>query len=192
MHIDKINGKKIKRRNLTEIIATLDDAKLIANIQKIIRDDVLKDQTGEPVFAADSQEFIETIINSKRGIIVMYYDSNQLVGFFELNCPDDPYELIKEYNLKKYLPNEDYVNMGVAESIVVLKQYRGNRLQVQMFERLEELARTNKITTIIGTVHPKNIYSCNNFDICGYKTISEIKVHGGSRYLKYKLINKKN
>ena len=121
----------------------------------------------------------------------MYYDSNQLVGFFELNCPDDPYELIKEYNLKKYLPNEDYVNMGVAESIVVLKQYRGNKLQVQMFERLEELARTNKITTIIGTVHPENIYSCNNFDICGYKTISEIKVHGGPRYLKYKLINKK-
>ena len=67
MHIDKINGKKIKRRNLTEIIATSSDAKLIANIQKIIRDDVLKDQTGEPVFAADSQEFIETIINSKRG-----------------------------------------------------------------------------------------------------------------------------
>ena len=95
------------------------------------------------------------------------------------------------YNLKKYLPNEDYVNMRVAESIVVLKQHRGNRLQVQMFERLEELTRTNKITTIIGTVHPKNIYSCNNFDICGYKTIPEIKVHGGPRYLKHKLINKK-
>lgn len=78
--------------------------------------------------------------------------------------------------------------MGVAESFVVMPAYRGNGLQAAMFQRMEEVALERGITTLIGTVHPENVYSCHNFDVCGYETKAEIQSHGGPRYLKYKAV----
>ena len=181
-----IKDKEGNDINLTEVVATKEFAPKIAEIQKIIRKNSLKDKNGEPVFATDSSEFIESIIDSKRGIVVMYFNKDDWVGFFELTCPDDSSELEEEYNVSKYLPNDDINNMGVAESIVVFPKYRGNHLQAKMFERMEEIAAERGITSLIGTVHPENKYSCDNFDVSGYKTVAEIQSHGGPRFLKYK------
>ena len=186
MEINKINRKKIEKKELKEVLATLEDSQEIANIQEQIKKETLKDKTGKPVFIADSKEYIERIIKSKRGSVFLYYYDNELVSFFEFACPDNPYELVEEYKLKQYLPNEDYKKIGVAESFVVMPPYRGNKLQVQMFERMKEIAIENKVTSIIGIVHPENIYSCNNFDICKYKTLAVIEIYGSIRLLKYK------
>ena len=187
-----IKDKEGNDINLTEVVATKDFAPKIAEIQKRIQQSSLKDKSGTPVFATDSSEFIESIIDSKRGIVVMYFNKDDWVGFFELTCPDDPSELEEEYNVSKYLPNVDINNMGVAESIVVLPEYRGNHLQVRMFERMEEIAAERDITSLIGTVHPENKYSCDNFDAAGYDTVVEIQSHGGPRFLKYKDVKKKD
>ena len=58
-----------------------------------------------------------------------------------------------------------------------------------MLQRIEEIAKERGITSLIATVHPKNIYSCNNFDLCNYKTITKLNLYGSERYLKYKLID---
>ena len=191
MHIDKVNGMPIERRELTEVVAGLQHAQFIADVQTEIRKGVLRDKNNEPVFAADSKEFVESIIQSRRGEILIYFDGNELVGFFELTCPDNPKELVEDYDLDKHLPYDDVANMGVAESFVVMPKYRGNALQVQMFRRMEEIATERGITSLIGTVHPDNPYSCNSFDKAGYSTVTEIQSHGGPRLLKLKYVDKK-
>ena len=71
-----------------------------------------------------------------------------------------------------------------------MPKYRGNGLQAQWFARMEEVAEQRGITSLVGTVHPENVYSCNNFDISNYETIAQIESHGGPRYLKYKDVGK--
>ena len=186
MEIDKINKENIEPIELTEIIATPEYAKSIEKIQASIRKNAIKDKNGESVFAADDEKFILSIINSKRGEVVLYFNGDDFVGFFELTCPDDPHELEEEYNISKFLSNADISNMGVAESVVVMPKYRGNHLQAKMFKRMEEIAKDRGITSLIGTVHPENIYSCNNFDIAGYNTVTLFEAHGGPRLFKYK------
>ncbi len=186
MKIDKINHKEIEPKELTEIIATTNMAESIAKVQSIIQKSVLRDKNDQPVFATDSANFIKSIINSKRGEVVLYFNEDDLVGFFELTCPDNPKEIEEEYNISKYLPNADINNMGVAESIVVLPEYRGNHLQYKMFKRMEELASERNLTSLIGTVHPENVYSCENFEKSGYTTATRFEAHGGPRLLKYK------
>lgn len=186
MYINKINGRLVSKKELIEVVANDKDVDEIALIQKNIAKDSIKDKNGKSVFAVDDKKFIKSIISSKRGEILLYFNEDELVGFFELFCPDDSLELISEYKINEYNLDVDYKNMGVAESIVVLPKYRGNGLQVQMFKRMEQLAKERGITSLIGTVHPDNIYSFRNFDICGYKTLAKIEIHGGCRYLEYK------
>ena len=193
MIIKKINKQPVEPRELIEVVAGPQDAKLVEDLQQHVRKNAMKDKNGEPVFAADSKEFIESIINSKRGIVVCYFTKDEegkddFVGFFELTCPDDPNELEEEYHISQYLPNADISNMGVAESFAVMPKFQGNHLQVQMFRRMEEIAASRGITSLIGTVHPENIYSCASFDASNYQTVVQFEAHGGPRYLKYKEI----
>ena len=167
-----------------EVIASTKDAKFIEEIQIQTRDDSF------PLFASDSLDFILSIINSKRGIIVLYFNDDELVCLFELSCSDNPYEIEEKYHISKYLQNIDINNMAVAESFIVMPKYRGKKLQEKMFIRMEEIARNRGITSIIGTVHPDNIYSNNNFELLGYNTIASIVAHGGPRLLKYKDLSK--
>ena len=189
MIIKRINKQDIEPIELTEVIAVAEDAEFIETLQKQISKNAIKDKNGESVFATDSKEFIQSIINSKRGIVVLYFNKDDFVGFFELTCPDNPEELEQEYSISKYIPNADINNMAVAESVVVMPKYQGNHIQVQMFNRMEEIATERNITSIIGTVHPENIYSCASFDAAKYKTVVEFEAHGGPRYLKYKDIS---
>ena len=190
MRIEKINGLEIEPRELIEVVATEDNAAFIAKVQEYTRQNALRDKSGESVFAADSLEFILSIIRSKRGEVVMYFDGSNFVGFFELTCPDNPQELEEEYGLSKYLPDADITNMGVAESFVVMPEYRGNHLQAKMFERMEMMASERGITSLIGTVHPENTFSCHNFDVSDYETAAVFEAHGGPRLLKYKEVYK--
>ncbi|MBQ6323794.1 MAG: GNAT family N-acetyltransferase [Bacilli bacterium] len=116
---------------------------------------------------------------------------DELVGFFELTCPDNPIELEEEYSVSNYLPNIDINNTGVAESFVVLPKYRGNNLQVEMFKRMEEIAKERGITSLIGTVHPENNVSANNFEKAGYNIVTRFKVYYGERLFEYKSVDTK-
>lgn len=191
MEIHKINNVNIKPIELIEVFANPEDAELIYNLQKQMNAISKKDKNGESVFAVDDVDFILSIINSKRGDIVLYYNDDELVGFFELTCPDNPNDLEEEYNISKYLPEIDISNTGVAESFVVLPKYRGNGLQVKMFERMEELASERGITSLIGTVHPENDVSISNFKKAGYNTITKFKVFYGERIFEHKTVNPK-
>ena len=191
MEIHKINNVNIKPIELTEVFAGSEDAELIHYLQKQMNEISKKDKTGQSVFAVDDVDFILSIINSKRGDVVLYYNGDELVGFFELTCPDNPEDLEEEYNISKYLPEIDILNTGVAESFVVLPKYRGNGLQVKMFERMEELAGERGITSLIGTVHPENDVSISNFKKAGYNTVTKFKVYYGERIFEYKSIKSK-
>ena len=186
MTINKINNEVVEPIELTEIIATEADAKAISELQTKIRETALRDKNGNSVFAADSEEFVSSIIKSKRGDILLYFNGDDFVGFFEFTCPDNPYDLEEEYGLSEHLPHEDINNMGVAESFVVMPKYRGNGLQYKMFKRMEEIAEERGVTSIVGTVHAENVYSCRNFDLAGYQTVATIEAPYGKRLLEFK------
>lgn len=190
MYINKINGMNVEERELREVIANDEYRDAIYYIKEIMHKNALKDSDGLPVFSLDSKEFVSSIINSKRGDIVLYFDKSNFVGFFELICPDDPYDIEDDYDISLYLPECDIKNMGVIGLSVVMPEYEGNNLQVQMLERMEEMAYELGITSLIGRVHPENIYSCNSFDESSYSTLILTEYYGKPSYLKYKEIKK--
>lgn len=186
--INKKNGQKLNApRVLNERFATLADVAMIAEFQQEIRATALKANDGSSVFAADDEEFITEIITSKDGAIVLYYDGDEFVGFFELTIPDDK-EHLEEYLVKEYKPETDYNTVGVYESVAVVPEYRGNGFQQQIAIRMEEIARERGIKVMTGTVHPENPYSVNNFKASGYEILAEVEFHYGHRYIVYKEI----
>ena len=58
--------------------------------------------------------------------------------------------------------------------------------RLDVLARIEELAKKRGITSLIGVVHPENVYSCNNFKLANYRTITLFKAPYGQRLLKYK------
>lgn len=185
LFITKVNGEITKKRQLTEREATLADVKMLADFQREIRATAIKAHDGESVFAADDEEFISEIITSKDGKIMLYYDGDTFVGFFELTIPDDKAHM-EEYLIRAYKPYTDYSKMGVYESVAVAPAYRGNGLQLQMATRMEQLAREAGIKWLTGTVHPENLYSRRNFEKAGYEFLDEVNFHYGWRLIAFK------
>lgn len=185
MYVTKINGVTVEKRVLTEKVATLADVKMIADFQQLIRAAAIKAKNGEPVFAADDEEFISEIITSKDGEVMLYFDGDVFVGISELTIPDDKSHM-EEYLVTEYKPETDYSKMGVFESVAIIPEYQGNGLQLQITERMHERAKSKGIKWMTGTVHPENPYSRNNFAKAGYEFLDEVDFHYGRRLIVFK------
>lgn len=183
LSVNKVNGEKLdKPRNLKEVKATVEDCRKIYEFQLSMQKNMDK-----KIFAVDNPKFIEKMLTSKESIIMMYFDDEILVGIFELNIPDDKTEL-DEFNILDYKNNIDKGKIAICESIAVKPEYRGNGLQYKFIEIIEELAKEKGYKYIIGTVHPDNIYSCNNFKRQNYEFLDKIEVYYGWRYIVFKEI----
>lgn len=98
--------------------------------------------------------------------ILLFADNNQENLAFCLDDPGNP---------------SDYANIKV---IVIRNGYRGNGLQIAFLKHLEKHAKEIPVKTLLCTVSPKNDYSNNNFDKCGYYLVKTVKKYGGlERYL---------
>ena len=82
-----------------------------------------------------------------------------ILWFIPLSTKVDKYKSIIEKKVKKF---------GTCKTILIKK----------IAER--------GITSLIGTVHPENKYSVNNFKKAGYNTVTIFKVFYGERLFEYK------
>ena len=67
------------------------------------------------------------------------------------------------------------------ESTVVKEEYRGNKLQKILIEKLEELAKADNIKYICATAAPDNKYSSDNIKELGFEIVCEKEKYGGLR-----------
>lgn len=69
---------------------------------------------------------------------------------------------------------------------MVSPKYVGNGLMTQMMKAMEEYVKGNGIKYIVGTVHPDNEFSVNNFIKNDYKEISRKEFKRGLRAVYFK------
>lgn len=113
---------------------------------------------------------------SQEGFILKAVVSGETAGFLMVRCPKEA-----EDNLGVYLdlsPEEMHLAAHM-ETAAVKKKYRGLGIQKKLMAEGEEILKKQGYKYIMGTAHPDNVYSVNNFLKLGYKIIAEDKKYGG-------------
>lgn len=107
-------------------------------------------------------------------------DGKEVVaGFFMVDFPGTG-----ERNLGHHIGLKEAGLAGVAhmDSVVILPQFRGHKLQFRLIEAAEDvLQRETDYTIWMATVHPDNKYSLNNVLAHGYEVVAEAIKYGGYR-----------
>lgn len=91
-----------------------------------------------------------------------------------------------EENLGKYLNlnEEELTRVAHMEIAMVDEKFRGKGLQKSMMEVAEEHLKFLGYHWLMGTAHPENVYSVNNFRKLGYEIVAEDLKYGGlPRYI---------
>lgn len=128
-------------------------------------------------YAVDSEEFVAKCIEGQGFTLKAVVDGN-IAGFLTVRYP-----WMEEDNLGDYIGLSDEEKMYVAhmESAAVLPEYRGLRIQNQLMARGFELLKETKYRYVMGTAHPDNVFSVNNFHKLGYEIVADVKKYGGLR-----------
>ena len=71
------------------------------------------------------------------------------------------------------------------DSVVILPEYRGHRLQYRLMEAAEKiLLEETNYRILLATVHPDNIYSLQNVKARGFRVAAEVTAYQGlPRYI---------
>ncbi|WP_244835395.1 GNAT family N-acetyltransferase [Clostridium sp. BJN0001] len=146
----------------------------MVNLDKKIYADL---NNKEYYFCSPKEEY-ETIINGA-GLALGIIDSkNNLIAmgvYFEPGKREENYAFdIEEIKEKAELE-------GQIEATVVLKKYRGNKIQKKLCMYLEKESIKNNKKYLCATVHPDNKYSLNTFLSLGFKKKIEKNKYKGLR-----------
>lgn len=153
--------------------ATMDDLPVIMNIMHT----ALESVENKSWYAVDSEEFVGKCIEGQ-GFTLKAVVRENIAGFLTVRYPwkeDD--------NLGDYIGLSDEEKMYVAhmESAAVLPEYRGLRIQNKLMAKGFELLKDTEYKYVMGTAHPENIFSVNNFKKLGYEIVADVKKYGGLR-----------
>ena len=90
------------------------------------------------------------------------------------------------YNKENYgydlgIEGEKLLKIGQIDTVAVLEEYRGNKLQYLLIKYLEELAQSMGINIMCATVSPYNKYSLYTFEKLGYQVKKDKLKYGGLR-----------
>ena len=69
--------------------------------------------------------------------------------------------------------------MAHMESAAVSPDYRGYKLQRCLMDEGEKILKDTQYKYLMGTAHPENIYSVNNFLQLDYEIVAEDNKYGG-------------
>ena len=139
--------------------------------------DYIKDHVGNIPVEAEDCGFTLKAVCVQDG-------QEEIAGFFMVDFPGPG-----SRNLGHHisLEQEALVKVVHMDSVVILPQYRGNKLQYKLIEAAEEVLRQETDYEIwMATVHPDNKYSLNNVQALGYKIVAEAMKYGG--YPRYVLM----
>lgn len=134
-------------------------------------------------FCMDEPDFITKHID-REGFILKAVDNQVLAGFLIVRFPNKA-----EDNLGIYQNLTEYQMKQVAhmETVVISKEYQGNKLQIKLMKAAEEILKDTTYQYFFATVHPDNQYSLNNFIRLNYSVIKTVKKYGGlDRHILYK------
>lgn len=163
--------KKIKEVKIEH--ATLEDLPIIMDIMHKALE-LVEDKSW---YAVDGEEFVGKCIEGQGFTLKAMVDGN-IAGFLTVRYPwkDDD-------NLGDYIGLSEEEKMYVAhmESAAVLPEYRGLRIQNQLMAKGFELLKETEYKYVMGTAHPDNIFSVNNFLKLGYEIVADVKKYGGLR-----------
>lgn len=128
-------------------------------------------------FCTDDEEFLERHIREE-GFILKAETEGEIAGFLVVRYPDGAKD-----NLGSYLNFSEKEKSLVAhmESAAVRSIYRGNGIQKRLMAAGENMLWEKGYRCIMGTAHPDNRYSVNNFLKLGYEIVAEDLKYGGLR-----------
>lgn len=86
-----------------------------------------------------------------------------------------------EENLGEYLnlSPEEMREVAHMEIAMVRAAYRGQGLQKRMMQEAETRLKEAGYHYLMGTAHPENVYSVNNFKRLGYEIVAGDLKYGG-------------
>lgn len=127
---------------------------------------------------SDKEEFIRTINEKGKIIGCTSLKDDELIAigvYIEYGYEDH------NYGYDVGIEGEALLKVGQLESMIVSKDYRGNKLQKLMCEILEEVGKDAGMNYICATAAPDNIYSVNTFKKLNYKIMADKFKYGGLR-----------
>ena len=127
---------------------------------------------------SDKEEYIRTITETGKIIGCTSLKDDELIAmgvYIEYGYEDHNYG----YDIG--IQGEELLKVGQLESMIVSKDYRGNKLQKLMCEILENIGKEAGMKYICATVAPDNIYSVSTFKKLNYKIMADKLKYGGLR-----------
>ena len=138
-------------------------------------------------YSIDTQEYVrEHIDDSSRGIVFKAVENGKIGAFFILHYPGPSVDSLGHY---MKLDEQELLKVAYMDSLAVLPGFRGRCLQCALMNHGETYLRSTSYCHLMGTVHPENTYSLNNFLKLGYRVVTAAKLYGSlPRNIMYKRI----
>ncbi|WP_195415620.1 GNAT family N-acetyltransferase [Enterocloster citroniae] len=138
-------------------------------------------------YCIDTEEYVrEHIEDPAKGIVFKAVEDGQVGAFFIIHYPG-----LTDTSLGHYmdLDEKELLNVAYMDSLAVLPRFRGRRLQYGLMAHGETYLSATSFCHLMGTVHPDNTYSLNNFLNLGYKVVTTTQKYGSlPRSIMYKRI----
>ena len=142
----------------------------------------IKAEMNNPEWLGDLEkdDFIKMIDSGSK--IWTYFDNSKMV----CSCM---YIIATQKGINRLGLDYDEKECADCGPMFVAKAYRGNGLQYQMLQKLNDYCMENQIKYILTTAHPDNIYSSNNMIKAGYVKVGSKQLSRGPRDVYVKIIN---
>lgn len=136
---------------------------------------------------SEREEFENAIKDNGKILGCISLEDDELIAmgvYIEYGYEDHNYGY--DLNLK----GEELLKVGQIESTVVLENYRGNKLQKIICDKIEQIGRNSGIKYLCATAAPDNKFSVNTFKNLDYSIMADKLKYGGlRRYVFMKQIN---
>ncbi|MGO5052491.1 GNAT family N-acetyltransferase [Lachnospiraceae bacterium LCP25S3_G4] len=126
-------------------------------------------------YVAVDEEFVRDCITQKGFVLKAMVDcvmAGFLIVYFPLFDPDN----LGQY---QHFSEEEQSKVAHMDTICVLPQYRGLRIQKNLLLQAEPVIQSMGYRYSMATAHPDNIYSCRNLVSTGYKVIGQDHMYDG-------------
>lgn len=179
-----MKGKRCKGEIMDTVIiekSQEEDVEKIFDIMNTVQECI----QDSDLFCADSKEFIKKHIN-EAGFILKAVENHEIIGFLIVRIPKYENDNLG-YDI--YLDHSELEKVAHIESVAILPAHRGKGLQKKLMKEAEDILIKNGFTYLMATVHPKNLYSLNNFTQLRYEIVKTMKKYGGmERYILLKSV----
>ena len=104
------------------------------------------------------------------------FDCPEFAGLFTTIFPElGPENLGRDLEFS----DEDLMKSAHMETVVIVPEYQGHRLQARLMEMAEKDLKAAGYKHLLCTIHPENPYSMNNALSLGYRMEKQVEKYGG-------------